>query len=165
MTEALDYRLAVANDLTAVYDLYMDEASNPFLTYDPMPKKEFEPLYHDLLNTKTLFVAVLANEVVATYRLISKTHRQAHVVYLGGFSIKSSCKGKGIGTRVLQHICDYCASQGKKRIELTVDIHNEPAIRLYRKLGFEKEGYIKKSYATAPSGTYYDEYLMAVVWD
>jgi putative acetyltransferase len=161
--ENLQYRLAEDGDLNAVYDLYMDAGSNPFLTYDLMPKEEFQKIFEGLLPSKTLFVATAGIEVVATYRLVPKTDRQKHTVYLGGFSIKSSWKGRGIGTQVLQHIRQTAASQGKKRIELTVDINNPDAIRLYQKLGFEKEGYIRNSYII--NGTFYDEILMALILD
>lgn len=161
--EALQYRLADAGDLEAVYDLYMDKDSNAFLTYDPMPKEGFQKIFDGLLPTKTLFVATAGNEVIATYRLIPKSDRQRHTVYLGGFSIKSSCKGRGIGSKVLQHIKASAVKDGKKRIELTVDIHNAAAIRLYEKLGFEKEGFIRKSYVMDEK--FYDEHLMAVVFD
>lgn len=159
----MQYRLANANDFESVYDLYMDQDSNPFLTYDTMPKESFQKIFDGLLPTRTLFVTLAGSEVVGTYRLIQKTDRQKHTVYLGGFSIKGSWKGRGIGTRMLEHIKQTAAADGKKRIELTVDIHNQAAIRLYEKLGFEKEGYIRKSYII--DGIFYDEYLMAVVMD
>lgn len=163
LQETLQYRFAGSRDLDAVYDLYMDRDSNPFLTYDQMTKEAFREIFDGLLPTQTLFVAAAADEVVATFRLVPKTDRQKYTVYLGGFSIKSSWKGKGIGTRVLQHIRQSAAADGKKRIELTVDLHNAAAIRLYEKLGFEKEGYIRKSYFI--DGTFYDELLMALILD
>lgn len=163
MEETLQYRLAEARDLDAVYELYMDKESNPFLTYDPMGKEAFQKIFEGLLPAQTVFVAAAGGEVIATYRLISKTDRQQHTWYLGGFSIKSSWKGKGMGTKVLQHIREAAIAAGKKRIELTVDIHNTAAIRLYEKMGFEKEGYIRKSYLMA--GRFYDEHLMAVILD
>src|SRR5687767_7931840 len=101
---ALHFRQAERRDFDVVYDLYMDQDSNPFLTYDPMGKADFQKIFDSLLPTATLYVAASRNEVIATWRLIPKTDRQQHTVYLGGFSIKSSWKGKGIGTRVLQHI-------------------------------------------------------------
>jgi RimJ/RimL family protein N-acetyltransferase len=159
----LHYRLAATNDFDTVYELYMNEHSNQFLTYDPMEKDDFKLIYNELLPTNTLFVAELNDEVIGTYRLIRKTHRQADTVYLGGFTIKSSHKGQGLGTGILNHIKEEAASLGIKRIELTVDIQNEAAINLYEKTGFEKEGYIRKSYKLQSTGEYYDEYLMALI--
>jgi RimJ/RimL family protein N-acetyltransferase len=162
--DSLTYRPATEADFNAVYDLYMDETSNIYLTYDPMSKKDFLPIYHKVLATNTMYVAELDKEVIATYRLIPKTDRQAATIYLGGFSVKPSLKGKGIGTKILTHIKNEAAQQGKKRIELTVDIVNEPAINLYKKVGFETEGHIRMSYKRSDTGEYYDEYLMGLIF-
>jgi len=45
------------------------------------------------------------------------------------------------------------------RLELTVMVHNERAIRLYKKMGFEIEG--TKKHSLLISGSYVDEYHMA----
>jgi putative acetyltransferase len=46
-----------------------------------------------------------------------------------------------------------------KRLELTVYVDNEPAIRLYRKFGFEMEGTRRAD--TFRDGKYVDSYVMA----
>ena len=45
------------------------------------------------------------------------------------------------------------------RVELEVFADNEQAIRLYEKLGFEKEGLLRMT--TVRNGRYVDEYKMA----
>ena len=163
MSMHLKYRLAGIHDLQQVYELYMNPASNAFLTYDPMPMEEFSSLYISLLGEKNLYVVQHQAEIIATYRLIKKTHRQSHVIYLGGFSVKHSMKGKGIGFEVLQHIKQEALGQFCSRIELTVDTENHAAINLYRKVGFEIEGKLKNNYRLASSGKFYDEYIMALL--
>jgi L-phenylalanine/L-methionine N-acetyltransferase len=163
MNMDLNYRLAETRDLQNVYGLYMHPASNAFLTYDPMPVETFHAVYVSLLAEKNLFVVDLQSELIATYRLIKKTHRQSHIAYLGGFSVKDSMKGKGIGFMVLQHIKQEAQAQFCSRIELTVDTENHPAINLYRKVGFEIEGKLKNNYRLASSGKFYDEYIMALL--
>jgi RimJ/RimL family protein N-acetyltransferase len=162
--DSLTYRPASETDFDVIYDLYMDETSNLYLTYDPMDKKAFLPIFRKVLATNTLYVAELNREVIATYRLIPKTDRQANTIYLGGFSVKPSLKGKGIGTKILKHIKEEAAHQGKKRIELTVDIVNEAAINLYKKTGFQIEGHIRMSYTRSDTGEYFDEYLMGLIF-
>lgn len=157
------FRLASQEDFLQVYGLYMDPSSNPWLTYDPMSKDNFRIVFLDMLGTKTLYVVAIGEELVSTYRLIPKTHRQAHTIYLGGFAVSPVHRGKGIGSMVLDHIKRDAIEQGKKRIELTVDLHNEAAIALYRKSGFEIEGIIKMSYRLGETNTYFDEYLMALI--
>ncbi|MFC0774768.1 GNAT family N-acetyltransferase [Terrimonas alba] len=159
----MKYRPANTKDRQIIYQLYMEESANPFLTYDYMNETDFESLYKKLLKTDTLFVAEENKEIIATYRLISKTDRQAHTVYLGGFTIRKDRQGRGYGKQILDHIKAYLIDSGKSRIELTVDIHNAAAISLYKKAGFEIEGQVRNSYKRSDTGKYYDEYLMGVL--
>ncbi len=102
-------------------------------------------------------------EIIATYRLIPKTDRQAHIVYLGSFTTRKFRQGRGYGKQILDHIKAYLIELGKTKIELTVDIHNAAAINLYKKAGFEIEGHVRNSYTRSDTGKYYDEYLMGVL--
>jgi len=157
------HRLATLNDINSVYELYMDKAANPYLTYDEMESDKFVDVYVGLLQTASLFVVELDQEIISTYRLISKENRQAHTWYLGSFTIKKKMQGRGLGLQVLEHIKKLAIQVHKKRIELTVDIHNDAAIHLYKKAGFVIEGQIKMSYKRKDTGEYYDEFLMAVI--
>ena len=157
------HRLAKNNDFEIVYDLYMDEYANAYLTYDPMSKKEFKPIFESLLQTQTLYVVEENKEVIATYRLVSFTDRQQHTVHLGGFTIKNGSQGKGIGAKILSDIKKNCEQENKIRIELTVDKDNMRAINLYKRMGFEIEGTLRKNYRLSRTNQFYDEYLMAVL--
>jgi RimJ/RimL family protein N-acetyltransferase len=159
----LNYRTARETDLEPVFALYMDESANPFLTFDPMTLSEFSPIYRSMRDEKNIFVVQLDQEIIATFRLLRKSHRQSHIFYLGGFAIKDSFKGKGYGKEVLEHIKTLAKNQSIKRIELTVDTENTPAINLYRKVGFEIEGKLKNNYRLSSTGKYYDEYIMALL--
>ena len=162
-TTDLNYRFASQGDVDAVYHLFMDEASNPYLTYDPMDRESFKKIYDGLLDTGTLYVVETGAMVIGSFRLIAKQDRQAHTVYLGGFVVDSSMKGQGIGTRILRYIMQLIRDQGKTRIELTVDTENKPAINLYEKIGFVIEGRIRNSYKRFPENRYLDEYLMGLI--
>jgi len=157
------HRLAEAKDFNVVYDLYMDEKANPYLTYDFMSREKFLPIYEAVLKSETLYVVEDDNEIIGTYRLISKSDRQRHTVYIGGFTIRQSLQGRGLGAKILGYIKEVCASMGKIRIELTVDVNNAGAVALYKKMGFAVEGIVKKSYRLSSTNKYYDEYLMAFV--
>ncbi|MGZ8541933.1 MAG: N-acetyltransferase family protein [Chitinophagaceae bacterium] len=157
------HRLASPEDFENIYELYMEESANPYLTYDPVSKQDFSVIYDQLLETKTVFIVENEGRIIATYRLIPKTARQAHTVYLGSFTIRRDFQGKGFGKKILVHIRDYAAGHHKIRIELTVDVNNAAAIALYKKAGFEVEGTVRKSYRLSATNEYYDEYLMAVL--
>ncbi|MBI3419211.1 MAG: ribosomal protein S18-alanine N-acetyltransferase [Proteobacteria bacterium] len=47
---------------------------------------------------------------------------------------------QGIAAMLVEDFCTFCHKQGKNRIFLEVAENNLPAIALYRKLGFEKQG-------------------------
>ncbi|MGZ8552885.1 MAG: N-acetyltransferase family protein [Chitinophagaceae bacterium] len=157
------HRLASPEDFENIYELYMEESANPYLTYDPVSKQDFSVIYDQLLETKTVFIVENEGRIIATYRLIPKTARQAHTVYLGSFTIRRDFQGKGFGKKILVHIRDYAAAHHKIRIELTVDVNNAAAIALYKKAGFEVEGTVRKSYRLNATNEYYDEYLMALL--
>ena len=125
--------------------MYMEESANPYLTYDPMNREDFTKIYNRLLQTETVFVAETEGSIIATYRLIPKTDRQAHTVYLGSFTIKKDFQGKGFGKKIMEDIKANASTQHKVRIELTVDINNAAAIALYKKAGFDIEGRVRKS--------------------
>jgi L-phenylalanine/L-methionine N-acetyltransferase len=159
----MHHRLATPADFDFIYRVYMDEGANKYLTFDPMERGAFIPIYNELLATHTLYVVEEEEQPIATYKLIPKTFRQGHVVYLGSFGINPQLKGKGYGFKVLEEMKELVRNRGYLRLELTVDLHNEAAVHLYKKAGFDIEGTIRKSYRLSTTGEYYDEYLMAVL--
>jgi RimJ/RimL family protein N-acetyltransferase len=82
-----------------------------------------------------------------------------HVATLGMFVVADR-RGRGIGTALLREAMRWAGELGVERVELTVYPHNDAAVALYRRFGFEQEGrlvrHAKKSYG------YEDEILMAV---
>ncbi len=63
----------------------------------------------------------------------------AHIGSLG-MGVLASYRGLGIGKRLMQMSIQKAEQKGLTRIELTVREKNKPAITLYEKFGFEKEG-------------------------
>lgn len=69
--------------------------------------------------------------------------------------------GNKIGEKLIDYAIDYCKSNSIKKIELTVRIDNERALKLYKKFGFEIEGEIKKFIYL--DGNYYNCYYMGLL--
>jgi RimJ/RimL family protein N-acetyltransferase len=67
--------------------------------------------------------------------------------------------GKGIGTKLFEQLEEWARHQQIHRIELTVMVHNESAVALYKKMGFEIEGLKKHSLLVREE--YVDEFYMA----
>lgn len=108
-------------------------------------------------------VACVEGEVVAMagLNLFTKSPRRGHVGYLG-MAVHDKWQSKGIGTALMKAAIDLADKWlNLSRLELTVYTDNEPALRLYKKLGFEIEGTHRK-YAFRDGG-YVDAYTMARV--
>jgi putative acetyltransferase len=85
--------------------------------------------------------------------------RMRHSASLG-ISIHRDYQGKGVGTALMKALIDLADNWLMLvRLELTVFEDNERAIRLYEKLGFEKEGV--KKLAAIRSGRYVNEIMMS----
>lgn len=69
--------------------------------------------------------------------------------------------GNKIGEKLIDYAIEYCKSNSIKKIELTVRIDNERALKLYKKFGFEIEGEIKKFIYFG--GNYYNCYFMGLL--
>lgn len=76
--------------------------------------------------------------------------------YLFDYAIAEDHQGQSIGTQFLKAIIENLADQGFSKMSLTVDVNNEPAIRLYQdKIGFEIKHHSKDEY-----GEGHDRYIM-----
>lgn len=89
-------------------------------------------------------------------------NRIRHCAYIV-IGILKDYRGMGIGTQLFDKLEAWSRTSGITRLELTVMKHNETAVGLYQKKGFEIEG-IRKNAMTV-DGEYVDEYYMGRVLD
>lgn len=154
-------RKASLSDFDFIYELYMHPLVNPWILYDPMSKELFKPIYEDLLVREIKYIYDVDGTAIGMCKLIPLQYRCAHVIYLGGLGIHPSFARKGHGSKMLQEIIRHCRQLKYKRIELSVAVSNEAALLLYQKVGFEKEGMLKKYGYLAKEDRYLDEVMMA----
>jgi len=154
-------RAAIKEDFDFIYELYMHPQINKWLLYEPMSKELFFPIFKELLVKKVLFVYENDNKVTGMCKLVPQQHRIAHIVYLGGVAIHPSYTGKGFGQKMIEEIKEYVKQKGFLRIELSVAVINEKAVRLYEKAGFAKEGILKKYTYMKEENKFLDEVMMA----
>lgn len=98
--------------------------------------------------------------VGAVYLLgIDWVHRHAEFsIWIGDNSVQRKGAGETATRGMLNHAFD---DLNLERVWLTVLIHNEPAIRLYRKVGFREEG--RQRHAVFKNGRYQDMLMMSVL--
>ncbi|MHC9059915.1 GNAT family N-acetyltransferase [Pantoea sp. y20] len=106
------------------------------------------------------FVAEIEGAMVGELTLfVEQRPRTRHSISFG-ISVDPAFGGRGIGEKLIRHAIDYAFNWlGIMRIELEVFHDNERALRLYQKLGFEREGVKRK--ACLRDGEYHDIVQMA----
>lgn len=158
-------RKAVLEDIDSIYEIYMDEAVNPFLNVEFMSKSDFKQIFNQLLNQENLWICELDGNVVGLYAITRRKRRVNHVACIDSIALKSDYIGRGLGTQLMQQIIDELQQEGIQRIELIVESDNKSAIKFYQKFGFEIEGTLRKYFKRAYQNHYVDDYIMALVFD
>lgn len=90
---------------------------------------------------------------------VSSNPRLRHSASVG-IMVHVDYQGKGIGTALFKKVIDLADNWLMlTRLELTVFVENDRAVKLYKSLGFQIEG--TRKYGAIRNGQYADEYLMA----
>jgi L-phenylalanine/L-methionine N-acetyltransferase len=106
-------------------------------------------------------VACVESEVVGQLSLFTYPHspRRRHMGQLG-MAVRDDWQGKGVGTALMQAAVDLAENWiNLSRLQLEVYTDNEPAVRLYKKFGFNIEGTLARF--AYRDGQYVDAYVMA----
>ena len=111
----------------------------------------------------TQFFAIEDNGVVGWADIIpAEREAISHVGQLG-MGVLRNFRSQGIGKKLLRLAIEDAFSKGLTRIHLNVFSSNEPAIGLYKKVGFQHEG--KERQARCIDGVYEDILVMGLLRD
>jgi putative acetyltransferase len=108
-----------------------------------------------------VLVACERQDVVGIVGLHTNPHqpRRRHAATIG-MTVRDDRQGRGVGTALLQAALELADGwMNLTRLELNVWIDNEPALRLYRKFGFEVEGTMREH--ALREGRLVDAFLMS----
>lgn len=160
--EGLQIRRAEPDDYAGVYEIYRGPKAFAGTLQLPYPSLEQwrQRLASPGESTYNL-VAVVGEKVVGQLGLdtFPNRPRRRHAGAIG-MGVHDDWQGKGVGKALMQagvELADRWLNL--TRLELEVYTDNEPAIRLYERFGFEREGTLRQ-YAFR-DGRYVDAYLMA----
>jgi RimJ/RimL family protein N-acetyltransferase len=161
---ALVIRPARPRDAAAFLEAYRGVAAERrFIQTEvvPHPARTYRRRFHSSYDQDAAHLLAFEGERLVGSLSIRRDDHPAtrHVATLGMFVVADR-RGRGIGTALMEHALRWARDHGLERVELTVYPHNEAALALYRRFGFEQEGrlvrHAKKSYG------YEDEILMAL---
>jgi RimJ/RimL family protein N-acetyltransferase len=141
------------------------DAETPFMMFEPGERpttiEDQEDEIRDILSrdNQTIFVAEKDNQLIgylAAYGGRYKRNRQTVYIVTG---ILQDFTSQGLGTKLFEQLEGWAKKRKIHRLDLTVMVHNEAALALYRKIGFEIEG--RKKHSLYINDSYVDEYWMA----
>jgi RimJ/RimL family protein N-acetyltransferase len=106
-----------------------------------------------------VFVAEIATGVVGRLSVARDSHPASRHVADVGLMVAAGHRRRGIGSALLDQAVEWAHETGIEKLELHVFPYNEPAIRLYERFGFEREGLRRAHYRRG--GELVDAVLMA----
>ncbi len=154
-------RHALSEDFDFIYALYFHPSINPFLLYEMMDKGDFQGVFDDLMSKDCLYIFEVDEKPVGMFNLVPLTHRTSHIAYLGGVAVHPQYAGRGFGIQMMQEMLAFSKEKGFLRIELSAATINDKAIHLYEKVGFQKEGVLRRYTHLKSKNEFLDEVLMS----
>jgi RimJ/RimL family protein N-acetyltransferase len=110
--------------------------------------------------TGLTLLAEAADEVVGELVALRRRYGTASV----GMSVAHAWRGQGVGSALMDACIDWARKDGVHKLELQVFPHNDAALALYRKFGFEQEGYLRQHYRRQ-NGEFWDAIVMGLLLD
>ena len=104
-------------------------------------------------------VAEAAGEIVGRLSVARDPHPASRHVADLGLMVAVSARRQGVGWALLDQAVAWARPAGVRKLELHVFPHNEPALRLYERFGFAREGLRRGHYRRGRE--YVDAILMA----
>jgi RimJ/RimL family protein N-acetyltransferase len=115
--------------------------------------------FFDRLSNTQIFGAFRGPDILGVAGFaVRDAEKEVHKGLLWGMYVRSPARGTGVAQRLVEAVIDY-ARPRVELIQLSVVMGNEPARRLYARLGFVEYGIERNS--LKHDGRYYDEILMA----
>ena len=161
----MNIRKLTAEDATAYRELRLEallDSPDAFgATYEDALNRPVEKTAERLADEYTpTFGAFEDGALVGNMTLIrNPSKKMNHRGSIVAVYVKASVRGKGVANFILEALLEYARNWGGlEQVYLMVVSDNEPAIKLYRRFGFEKYGTEYRSMKV--DGRYIDEDLM-----
>jgi ribosomal protein S18 acetylase RimI-like enzyme len=153
--QVLTARGYAQNSLTSVQTADISILSAPHIqtvTFEPTPTAQWLESYCRLNQTAAHHIPVLTqilNNIFVPHCFVALQQDQQTVAvglavvergYVGIYNvvIDAAFRNRGWGTQLLLHLLTWAKTQGAQHAYLCVTADNEPALRLYKKLGFQE---------------------------
>lgn len=162
---------AEPSDAPAIIDYLNDVgAESDFLTFGGggfsktiEEEERFIVASHKAPN-RVFLTALIEADIAGVLTVTSSSKERVRHIGEFGMSVRERYWGQGIGTALVESTIRWARSSGViRKLNLLVRVDNKSAIGLYEKLGFEREGTIRRD--ACIDGRFYDSYAMGLLID
>jgi L-amino acid N-acyltransferase YncA len=129
-------RAALASDWSAIYPIFaaITAAGQTYAYPEDLPSAEAQALW---MGQGRVVVAELDGEVVGTATMGPNRRGRGSHIATGSFMVAPTASGRGVGRRLGEHLVEWARQEGFRGIQFNAVVEsNEPAVRLWRSLGF-----------------------------
>lgn len=141
ITKPVAIRIAEPKDQEQLRDLYLMHLSDIAVSLAETQEKGF------------WLVALVGNKVAGA-NTIMPDEKQRWRWYISGLVVKPLWRGLGIGEKLVQGALDKARGAGAIEVGLFVNKESQPAVNLYKKLGFEECSEIPDDFQKAENEIY-----------
>lgn len=143
--EEIKFRNASSQDLPKIVEIYNSTIPSRMVTADTENVSvENRQQWFNEHNPETRPLWVIEDLQNNTLGWVSFSSFYGRPAYNGTVEISiymdKSCRGKGLGKKVLQYCIDNAGKFGVKTLLGFIFLHNEPSLKLFRHFGFEDWG-------------------------
>ena len=129
------YRPGSDDDTEALVEMYLDfEAEDRAQGIPPVREGPIRDWLDVLLSDDCLNVVALHDDEPVGHATLVRDEDGSYELAI--FVVRPY-QGAGIGTELLEHLLGYAQDEGVDRVWLTVERWNDPAIAVYKKVGFD----------------------------
>jgi RimJ/RimL family protein N-acetyltransferase len=158
-------RRAREPDLPAVFDSFERTAAEGKWIGSELPLDRTDRIarWRDFIagTEGVMLVAEIDGEIVGGSSLQWIGHSGTGLLGLGMW-LDAPYRGRGLGTALLTESITWAKDNGAHKITLEVWPHNDAALALYRRFGFEQEGYLRRHWRRR-NGELWDSIVMGLL--
>ena len=135
------------DEVDAVLDLLEEDAEERrwIASEPPIPRDRWREGFEERMEDDHSVVLAAVDEhdeVIGQLDARARKDRPAEI----GMCVAKDWRRRGVGTALMQACLDWARETGIHKLALQVWPHNDAAIRLYEKFGFEREGILRSHY-------------------
>ena len=134
-------RDASGRDFDQVFGLLKQLWSYKELDYESMKKM----LDHNLQSPDHFYIVAAYGPQLVGFCSLTVKHNLWMQGFLGNVDeliVEETCRGQGIGKKLMNRITGIASEKNCKRLELESSFHRDEAHQFYEELGFEKRAYL-----------------------